>query len=67
MPAYKTISELLRTEPETGSFYRALEAAGLTDQLEKEGQLTVFAATDQVEHILPGFLPARPWLLWTLH
>ena len=53
MPPRGTITELLRAELGTATFYAALQQANLVDELDGEGQFTVFAPTEQV---------GTPWL-----
>jgi len=53
LPATKNVVDLMRSELKTGSFLNALgQVAGLLDELEGEGQFTVFAPTDKAMEAL---------------
>ena len=48
LPATKNVVDLMRSELKTGSFLNALsQVDGLLEELEGEGQFTVFAPTDK--------------------
>ena len=53
LPATRNVVDLMRTELKTGSFLNALSKVdGLLEELEGEGQFTVFAPTDKAMEAL---------------
>ena len=80
MPPRGSISDLLRNDLGTATFYKALQQvedsvedlstnqqANLVEELDGDGQFTVFAPTEKVA--TPSCcmtLSRRPWRLWTL-